>query len=64
MKREHDSHGTIDIYPEIDCHIPQAAQIADEKFPDASIKGFNKKWSTLFHKTMDKILVREGLRVI
>ena len=53
----------VDQYPDIDCFIPYAEQVAETAFPDKTIEHYDKKWSTLFHQTMDTELVKAGLRV-
>ena len=54
--------GGIDIYPEIDCFIPEAVRIANAKYPEKSAQRYNNKWSITFHRAMDKMLKKAGLR--
>jgi len=57
----------IDIYPEIDEHIPEAVSIANLEFPGADGKraepGLRSEWSKCFMDEMDKLLKKRGLRV-
>ena len=51
----------IDHYPEIDCFIPEAERVADQK---AKLVGSDKEWNFWFMSAMDDELSKMGLRVL
>jgi len=63
-QREHTTTGRRDIYPEIDRYIPEALRIANAIYPDISIPDYNSKWNLIYLEAMNKMLVKDGLRVL
>ena len=63
-QREHTTIGDIDHYKTIDQYIPTAIQEADARYPDKSIAGYDDLWSAAYCWAMDRMLVKEGLRVL
>jgi len=54
---------SIDQYPEIDFYIPEATSLTNSAIGIREEIN-SAKWGAAFLKNMDKILVKEGLRVI
>lgn len=57
----------VDIYPDIDKHIPDAVAVANLEFPGSDETGagwsLRGAWSRCFLSEMDRILKKRGLRV-
>ena len=63
-QRPHKTVGRIDKYKQIDQFIPEAERIANEIYPDHSIPDYENRWSVTYFAAMNRILVKEGLRVL
>lgn len=66
MKRKHEviykenNKFIVDVYPEIDCHIPEAERLANQLCKNKK----SVEWTQTFMDAMDYLTCKNGVRIL